>query len=411
MKFLKLTVPAVLVLCVATMITSVLKATKPTAEKRSRPARLPSVEILQVKPGSYAITIATRGEVQARTRSVLIPEVSGRIDAVNEDFRDGGFFEEGDILLEIDPRDYETAVTVARGNLAEAENALEQEKARAAQAKENWERLGNGKEATALVLRVPQMNEASARVSAAAAQLEQAETDLERTKIRAPYAGRILEQLADVGQYVTTGTELARIFAVDYAEIRLPLTNRQAAFIDLPEDFRGESTSPDSEDLPALTLTKKQGLKEFSWDGKIVRTEGAIDLLSRQVFVIGQVDDPYAKREDGAPPLKIGDFVEAQIEGYTLTDVYTVPRTAVREGNQLLLVDAEQRLRIRDVEIAWGDDENVVVSGGLAPGDIICTTPPAFATEGAQVDPLTDDDGGAPGAPRQSGRHKPRAEE
>lgn len=402
MKFLKLVVPAILVLCVAWMITSVLKATKPAPEKRSRPSSPPSVEIVQVQPGSYQITVPTRGEIRARTRSVLVPEVPGRIVKVAENFRAGGFFEEGDVLVEIDPRNYETAVTVATGNVAQAQNSHEQEKARAAQAKENWDRLGNGKEPTDLVLRVPQLAEAKARVDAAIAEEDQARLDLQRTKVRAPYAGRILEQLADVGQFVTTGTSLARVFAVDYAEIRLPLTNKQAAFIDLPEDFRGDPTSPDSEDLPDLRLTKKQGLKEHSWQGKIVRTEGAIDLLSRQLFVVGQVDDPYRKRDDGAPPLKIGDFVEAQITGREISGVYTVPRTAIREGNQVLLVDAGQRLRIRDIEIIWGDDQNVVVSAGLNPGDTICTTPPAFATEGASVIPLPGRDAEKPPPGRPS---------
>ncbi|MGI9240006.1 MAG: efflux RND transporter periplasmic adaptor subunit [Verrucomicrobiales bacterium] len=386
MKFLKVIVPPIIVLALAMMVSGHLKRTKPEPVKRSRTPVPPSVEAIRVSPGSYQISIPTRGEVRARTRSVLIPEVSGRIDSISPNFRDGGFFEKDEILAEIDPRDYETATTVAAGRIAEARNAYAQEIARAAQAKENWERLGQGGEANDLVLRIPQLAEAKARVDGAIAQHEQAQTDLERTKIRAPYAGRILEQLVDVGQFVTNGTSLARIFAVDFAEVRLPLTNQQSGFIDLPEDYRGSPSEKVEGELPTVSLTKKQGLRTFEWEGKIVRTEGAIDTRSRQLFVIAQVEDPYAKSADGTPPLKIDDFVEARITGRLLQGVYTLPRTAIR-GGKVLVIDAENRLRIRDIEIVWRDDENVIVNAGLEPDEIVCTTPPAYATEGAVVRP------------------------
>ena len=124
------------------------------------------------------------------------------------------------------------------------------------------------------------------------------------------------------------------------------------------------------------------------WEGKIIRTESAVDSRSRQLFVVAHIEEPYRKREDGTPPLKIGEFVEAEIAGRILENVYTIPRTAVREGNKVLAVDAEQRLRIRDIEIVWSDEKNVVVNEGLEPGTTICTKPPAYATEGALVEPL-----------------------
>jgi len=396
MKFLKAIVPPLIVIVLAMMVSGILKRTKPEPEKRSRPIRPPSVEAIRISPGTYQITIPTRGEVRARTRSVLIPEVSGRIVRVSTNFRDGGFFEEDEILAEIDPRDYETAATVAAGRIAEAQNTYAQEKARAAQARENWERLGQGGEANDLVLRIPQLAEAKANVDAAVAQHDQALTDLERTKIRAPYAGRILEQLVDVGQFVNTGTNMARIFAVDFAEIRLPLTNQQSGFIELPEDYRDSPSvsAADGQELPRVILTKQQGTHTFSWEGKIVRTEGAIDSRYRQLFVIAQVENPYGKSSDGKPPLKIGDFVEARITGRLLDGVYTLPRTAIR-GGKVLVIDADNRLRIRTVDVAWRDSENIVVTEGLEPGEIICTTPPAYATEGAVVSPIMP--GASPG--------------
>jgi len=388
MKFLKIVVPVLIVILVTSAIIGFLKATKPKPEKRSKPTPPPTVNVIQVNPGSYQVIIPTRGEVRARTRSVLIPEVPGRITTVSPSFRDGGFFEKDDVLVEIDSRDYQTAVTVAASNVAEAENAHEQEKARAAQAKENWERLGKGTPANDLVLRVPQLAEAKANVDAAKAQLDQATIDLDRTKIKAPYPGRIREQLVDVGQYVNTGTSLARIYAVDYAEIRLPLTNQQQAFIELPEDFRGEEVDLETGDRPSVTLTKKQGSRELTWSGKVIRTEGAMDKRTRQLFVVAQIEDPYRKREDGQPPLKVDDFVEAKITGKLLENVYTIPRTAVREGDKVLTIDKEDRLRMKGINVIWGDKQNVVVNEGLNPGDTICVTPPAYATEGAKVVPV-----------------------
>jgi multidrug efflux system membrane fusion protein len=190
------------------------------------------------------------------------------------------------------------------------------------------------------------------------------------------------------------------VFAVDYAEIRLPLTNRQTGFIDLPEDFRDAPSAHSERPLPPVSLSKQLGNETYRWEGKIVRTEGAIDASSRQLFVIAQVDDPYGRRDDGTPPLKIGDFVEAEISGKLLEGVYTIPRTALR-GGQALIIDGEQRLRIRDVTVVWGDTDNVVVTDGLKPGEIVCTTPPAYATDGALVSPIIP---GREASPQEQGQ-------
>jgi RND family efflux transporter MFP subunit len=367
----------------------------PEAERRDPPRPVPAVEVLELLPTDYQVVLESRGTVQPRTQSTLIPEVAGRIIEVSPSFRNGGFFEAGDRLARIDPRDYRNAVTVARSELAQARLRLEEERAQADQARRDWEKLGQGGEPSPLVLREPQLASARAAVAAAEARLRQAEVDLERTEIRAPYGGRVLEKQADMGQYVTSGTVLATIYATDYVEIRLPLTDEQQAFVDLPEAYR--DGAPDTGG-PPVTLSARVGRDRVTWEGRIVRTEGAIDTRSRQLFVVAQVDDPYARRP-GTPPLKIGQFVEARIRGEVLEDVLLVPRGAVQQGREVFVVTPEDTLERRELDVVWRDAGHVVVTGGLAPGERISLTPLPFAADGVAVRVVGDGD-----APRTASR-------
>lgn len=380
-RALKIGLP-VLVLGASVAISGLLMFTGPEAERRQPEPAKPTVEVLSVVPTDYQVSVRSRGTVSPRTQSTLVPEVAGRVVEVAPSFRNGGFFEAGDVLLRIDARDYENAVTVARSELAQARLSLSEEQAQAEQAQRDWERLGGGDEPTDLVLRKPQLASARAAVAAAEARLRQAELDLERTRIRAPYAGRVLDKQADVGQYVTPGTPLATIYAVDYVEIRLPVTDEQQAFLDLPEAYRGQRS--DTEAGPAVTLSARLGRQTIEWRGRIVRSEGAIDTQSRQLFVVAQVDDPYG-RKDGRPPLKVGQFVEAVIEGERLEDVYVLPRGAIKGENEVFVVDAQNRLQRRDLDIVWRDTEHVVAAGGLEPGERLSLTPLPFAADGVLV--------------------------
>lgn len=371
-----------LVLVVSGVVAYALMETAPVAERRERPVSQPTVEVFPVTPSSYRVDIVTRGTVSPRTQSTLVPGVPGRITEVAAEFRGGGFFEENQLLIRLDPRDYENAVTVARSELAQAQLRLSEERAQAAQARRDWDKLGEGEEPTPLALRRPQVASARAAVDAAKARLRQTQIDLERTLIRAPYAGRVLDKSADVGQYVTVGTPLATIYAVDYVEIRLPITDEQLAFLELPEQYRGVEASG-SEGLP-VTLTARVGRLEHRWQGRIVRSEGAIDTRSRQLFVIAQVDDPYARRDD-QPPLKVGQFVEARIDGTELQDVFVLPRAALRGEREVYVVTSESRLERRRLDVVWSDADNVVVAEGLAAGDRISLTALPFAADGVLV--------------------------
>lgn len=358
----------------------ILIKTAPKAERRPPEPSLPVVETIRAAPQAYGVTLESQGTVSPRTQSSLISEVSGRIVSVADELRSGGFFEPRQVLLQIDPRDYDNAVTIARSELAQARLALKEEIARGEQARQDWERLGLSGEPDQLALRQPQLDSARAAVAAAEARFAQAEIDLQRTRIEAPYAGRVLEKNVDVGQYVTPGTVLSRIYAVDYVEIRLPLSNRQLRYVDLPENYRDTDTKP--EPVP-VDINADIGGRMYTWRGRIVRTEGDIDTRTRQWFVVAQVDDPYARR-GGRPPLKVGQFVTAEIEGRRLEKVYLLPRVALRPGDEVVVVTPERVTDRRLVEVLWETTDRVVVRG-LDPGDEVVVSAANFVTDGTKV--------------------------
>jgi multidrug efflux system membrane fusion protein len=385
MKIFRILIPlAMIAACV--LFAKRLVDTKPEARRFSAPPTATHVEVKRIKPTAYDVTIQSQGTVRPRTESTLIPEVSGIVTEVAPGFEDGGFFEQGDRLLRIDPRDYESAVKIAEAALVDARTNLELEEAQAAQALADWKRLGKDDEANSLVLRKPQLAKAAAAVESAQARLRNAQRDLERTVVSAPYAGRILTKSVDVGQFVSPGTVLARLYAVDFAEIRLPLSNEQLAHVSIPESYRGEKAPADWVN-PPVKLAAEIGGHEYYWEGEIVRAEGAVDTRSRQLFVVAQVVNPYGRRAEGQPPLKVGMFVRAEIRGRRMEDVFVVPRSVLRPGDEVLLVDDDNRLRRRRLEIGWRDELNVVVSGGLEAGALLCFTQLPFAAEGAMVVP------------------------
>lgn len=349
------------------------------------------VDAIRLHPQSYQVALDSYGVVKPRTESQLVAQVSGAVVKISDRFRAGAFFEAGDVLLQIDNRDYQAAVEVAQAALTQGRAKLKEEQARAAQASRDWKRLGQGA-AGELVLREPQLAAANAAIASAKAQLSTAELNLERTRIKAPYAGRILQQSVDLGQVVNGGTPLASIYAVDYVEVRLPLSNRQLEFIDLPEQYRGGEYT--SAVLPAVTLSAQVGRNHYQWLGKVVRVEGAIDSRSRQLFVVAQVEDPYSLGPQGNPPLKVGQFVEAQILGHMLDDVFVLPRSSVSQDQRILLIE-DGVLQARAIEPLWSDRQSVVVDRlqGIEAGALLNLTPLGASANGARVKPLVGNGG------------------
>lgn len=408
-------IPPIIVLSLTWIIGYQIISNPIEPPKRPTPQNVLNVEGTTLKSEDFQVFVQTQGNVEPHTETLLIPRVAGHIINVSPSFRDGGFFKKGELLVEIDKGDYLTELISAQANLAQAKSALESEKARSQQAKENWEGLGLNEEPTALVLRKPQLAQAQADVDSAQARVEKATRDLEHTEIKAPYDGRIRGKGADVGQYVSPGSTIARIFAVDYVEIRLPIPPKEAAFIDLPEQIQNKAgiTGPQPEVEFEITDARARQL----WKGKIVRTEGVMDVRSRQVMAVAQIKNPYLPRDPSQAPLKIGQFVKASITGRTLKQHFVLPRSSVRDDNHIFTITEANTLERMMVEIIWANatSDQVVVQGEIKNGDILCITPIPFAVNGMKVAPTIDGvapktpkrPGGPPGGPGKSGGKKP----
>lgn len=352
----------------------ILLAPKPE-EKVAEPALPPVADVIYAEPGRQTLLVPSQGSVRARHEIEVVARVGGVIESVNDAFVAGGFFQQGDSLIQIEPADYRHALTRAEAQVANAAATLAQEQGMAKQAKREWRDLGT-KTANDLFLRKPQLAAAEAGLAAAKADRDQARLDLQRTSVQAPFAGRVVETLVDIGQYVTPGTKLARIHSTGIAEVRLPLTDHQLSLLELP---LGRAI----QDGPAVRVAASLAGKEREWRGQIVRTEAAIDPNSRFVYAVAQIQNPYA----GEAPLINGLFVEAHIAGKTYDDISVLPRQALHEGSHVLVLNEENQLGFRDMELLQVVGDKVWLRGDLATGEKVVISSLGYSREGMVLTP------------------------
>ncbi len=341
-----------------------------------RPPRVDSgqsavlVEAVPARARSTRFTVTSQGPVRSRTQTVLVAEVSGRVVSVSDDFVAGGFFRAGEVLLEIDPSDYRTAVKSAEAALASRQAQLADEQARSAQAIKDWRNLGRSGEPPALVAREPQLAEAQANVLAAEAELERAQRNLQRTRITVPYDGLVRTKGVDLGQFVAAGTQLGATFSVDTAEIRLPLSSADLEFLELPR-----ATDLDPSDYPAVSLQAEVAGTTRHWDARLIRTEGVIDESSRVLYAVAEVRDPYGLLgESTQDELRMGTFVRAAIEGRRIENAVVLPRHSLRADSTLLVANDERELEVRQVTVARAEPDVVWLSDGVSDGELVVTT-------------------------------------
>ena len=366
----------ILILLAAGAATVLLIVFKPEATEVAPERPVTSVEVLTVQPESVQLTVRSQGTVLPRTESDLSAEVSGRIIGVADNFRAGGSFQAGDVLVKIDPADYEAAVAASRAELANAELALAQETALAEQAAADWAALGQG-EPSDLTLRKPQLAQAKAAIESARANLKRAERDLARTELTAPFDGRVLSTSADLGQFISAvpAAPVARIFATDRAEVRLPVTAREAERLEI----RDRHQRP-------IALQKANTANSPTWTARFARMEATIDPETRLLYVVAALDAPFEPTAEHPEPLRRGQFVTAEIEGRALSKAHVLPRYALRGSDTVYLVTSRNTLETRRVEIAQSDAERVIITDGLEPGDRIVTSPIAYYVENMPVE-------------------------
>lgn len=373
-KFFKFMLPLILIIgSVFVVVALVAYQKSQTAERKEDTKKAVLVDTIEAEVVSLNFTVNSQGTVRPRTETTLVSEVSGKIVSVAPEFVAGGFFREGEVLLQIDPSDYETGLKRAEAALASRKARLADETARSEQALKDWKNLGRQGQPTDLALRKPQMADARANVSAAEADVQKARRDLERTSITVPYDGLVRQKSVDIGQYVTPGTRLGVSFAIDTAEVRLPLTNSDLHYLDLPSETEVKNTD---KSFPPVTLSTENGDETNQWQARIIRTEGVVDETSRVIYAVAQVIDPYGVLgQSQQEELKIGTFVNAEIQGLPAENVVVLPRYVLRADHTVLIANDDNELEILPVNVLRAEPRKVYLSQGIEGGtQVVITT-------------------------------------
>lgn len=383
-KSLKFILP-VLAVIVAIAVSVTLFISRPEVEHQPLNIKAPLVTVATVAPEKMSIPVFTRGTVTPGTEIQVVSEVSGQVLELSPNFANGGFFRKGEVLAKIDPVEYEVNIKRAEASVAQAKQAKLQAEAE----KKARSRVRNANRNQLSTYEI-QYQQAKAQYDAAVAELDAVKIQKERTTVRAPFDGRVRMAALNVGQYVRPGQQVGVIYAVDVAEVRLPLSDRQLSLVDVPMRFRDDI----SKVLPEVTLTDEYAGRTYSWKGKVVRAEGGLDERNRLLYVVAQVRDPYSPdpNQPGRPELVAGSFVEASIEGREFDQVFQVPRKALRNGSQLWVVDDNNRLIEKDVAIIYKAKEHIYVSSGLETGDKVVLSQMDIAVEGMEVRTQSQED-------------------
>ena len=326
----------------------------PVANVPPEPLR-PVVSVLRAQPTEISLAVNTQGTVEARRRINLVAEVAGKVSTVSERFEEGAFFDQGDVLLQLEQADYEFAIARAQSQVAAAEQRLAEERGRNRQAKREWRELGTV-EANALFLRQPQMKAAEAALKASVADLSAAQLALSRTEIRAPFSGRIESKRADLGQYIAPGAAVAEIYATDIVDVALPLNDSQLAALKLPMNANVALGIP-------VILSTAFGGREWQWQAQIRRVQAVVDRQSRTVNAIAEVLQPFESEISGRPPLTPGMFVRAEIPTPPIPNLVQLPASALRSDNTVLVVGTGEKLVRQPVTVQRRTEQWAWVSG------------------------------------------------
>ena len=376
-KVLKIVLP-IGALLAAIVVSYLLFVTRPKVEHQQVETKVPLVSVSPAKAQALNIPVFTRGTVSPGTQIQLVSEVSGQVLEVNPNFANGGFFRKGDVLVRVDTLEYDVNIKRAEAAVAQARQAYLQAKAE----KEARARVKSTNKNQLASFQV-QFEQAQAHLLASEAELAAVKLQRERTIVRAPFDGRVLMAVVNVGQYLRPGLQMGVIYAVDVAEVRLPLSDRQLSLVDVP----GRLSQEEQKDLPEVVFSEEYAGKTYTWKGQVVRAEGGVDERNRLLYLVAHVPDPYGMdpNQPGRPELVAGSFVEAKIAGRRFERVYPIPRRALRNGNQVWVVGDDGRLDKRDIGVLYKGKDTIYVTTGIDDGDQIVLSQLDIAVEGMRV--------------------------
>ena len=362
-------------------VVALLVALGPEPEAQEFEPALSEVRVQRVQLGTERVVVTVDGTARPARRTAVAAQIAGEVVWAASALRVGTQVAEGSPLFRIRQTRYAQAEAEARSRLAEAELRLLRERAAAEMARTEWERTGTAPDP--LALGVPQLAAAEEGAAAARAALETAEADLGNTEVRAPHSGLVAARGAEVGEWVTPGHRLLELFSLDVFEVRVSLPDAALSLLDLP--FPGGAAGASPARVTAI-LGPPDAEVRWAWEGRLTRMEGEMDPGTRFIPAVIEVPRPYQTTPDGRPPLVAGMFVEVEIEGREFPDVATVPVSAFRADGTVLVVDAEDRIRVREVDAFWPAGETaVLVRSGLAAGERLVVSPPSMVAEGMRV--------------------------
>ena len=347
-----------------------------------------SVRVAEVNLESVDLVVGSQGKVQAAQTASLSAPVAGPVEWISSSMEAGGYVEGGQALLRLEAADFETALERSWANLQQAQAESEFADTELARMRELAEqRLASDSQLQDAQRRA---NVNKARLIDAQASYDQAQLDLDRTEIRAPFNAVIQSRDVELGQYVNRAQSVALLYGADEVEVRVPLAIRQLGFLNVPLGQRGEISE---EHAPDVLLTGMYGGQKYNWPGKLVRIEASIDPSSNTVQTIIRVSQPSTDDEQDENglrtiPLPIGLYVEADIQGRTVENIISLPRSVIRNNNQVLIVDAENKMYYREVEIFRLEEQQVLISSGILPGERICISPIQAVVDGMAVQPV-----------------------
>lgn len=377
-KFLKITAP-ILVLVASVFFVQTLIAAKPKPEKKEPEPRLVSLFVDEVKSEEVTLSVKSQGEVKPKTEIDLISRVSGEVVAISNHFAEGAEFATDDVLIKIDDTDYKLAVVSAEARLASAKVALERELANAKIKEKQWKLKKKSTKPSDYALNKSQVAEARANIRAAQADLQKAKLNVERTEIKVPFNGRVEAENIGIGQFISQGTTLGRVFSTDKVEIKLPLTDSQLNELGLPLGFMADESN-----APIVQLHANLGKNKYSWQGKIVRTNASIDQQTRLIYAIAEVENPY--QQGSNPPLAVGLYVNAEISKNHAETALSIPRVALHSNDKVYVINDEDRLEIRTVDVLSTTDTHALLASGVQAGErVVTSTLSGAAVDGMQV--------------------------